>query len=69
MLALQRRLRDLGSDLLILEGPAAVVLPALTQQMGIEEIVAEEEIEYRCTMPTDWNMLADLGHPQEPTAC
>lgn len=50
--ALQSKLRANGSDLLIVEGKAAELIPELAQQYNASCILAEEEVEYRSGLHT-----------------
>lgn len=45
--ALQSALQSQGSNLLVLQGKAADLLPHLVQQYSADYIIAEEEVEYR----------------------
>lgn len=45
--SLKASLRSLGSDLLIMEGEAAEVIPSLAALHSADAIIAEEEVEYR----------------------
>lgn len=47
MSALKQSLQELGSDLVILNGPMEKALPDLVSSLQATSIVLEEEVEYR----------------------
>ena len=47
MQALKQSLQELGSDLIILQGPIDNVLPQLISSTQASSLVLEEEVEYR----------------------
>ena len=45
---MKQSLQELGSDLVILNGPMETALPDLVSSLQATSIVLEEEVEYRC---------------------
>ncbi len=48
VVALREALRARGGELVVRQGPLAPTLLDLAAEVGCSEVVAEEEVEYRC---------------------